>query len=103
VPDLGWHDHLALVRRLAGYVVDHYGEPKGVILARKYVSWAVRGVPGGARMRDAVQYVCSREDLERFWADLEALEPDAGRFNRSLGSTYRAREGVAEPAMAGTG
>src|ERR1700716_2965418 len=29
VPDLDWHDHLALIRRLAGYVVDHYGERKG--------------------------------------------------------------------------
>ncbi|GAC1577404.1 MAG: tRNA dihydrouridine synthase DusB [Candidatus Dormibacteria bacterium] len=103
VPDLDWHQHLALVRRLAGYVVDHHGEPRGVMLARKYVSWAVRGVPGGARMRDAVQYVCTREDLERFWSDLEALQPDGDRFNRSLGSTYRSRESSAEPAMAGTG
>src|SRR4029077_1435779 len=26
VPDQAWADHVALVRRLAGYVVDHYGE-----------------------------------------------------------------------------
>ena len=101
VPDLDWHDHLALVRRLAGYVVDHYGERKGVVLARKYVSWAVRGVPGGARMRDAVQYVCTRDDLERFWVDLEALNPASDRFDRSLGATFRSGVSAPEHAVAG--
>ncbi|MFN2463249.1 MAG: tRNA-dihydrouridine synthase, partial [Candidatus Dormibacteria bacterium] len=95
IADLDWHAHLALVRRLAGYVVDHHGERRGVVLARKYVSWAVRGVPGGARMRDAVQYVCTRDDLERFWDRLEELNPAADRFQRSLGASYRA--GVASP------
>jgi nifR3 family TIM-barrel protein len=89
-PDLEWDEHVALVRRLAGYVVDHHGEQRGVRLARKYVSWAVRGVPGAARMRDAVQFIDTREDLDRFWDQLEALEPVDGAFDRALGGSYRA-------------
>jgi nifR3 family TIM-barrel protein len=73
VPDLGWHEHVALVRRLVGYVVDHHGERKGVQLARKYVSWAVRGIDGAARMRDSVRFLDTRADLERFWSELYAL------------------------------
>ena len=73
VPDLGWDAHVDLVRRLVGYVVDHYGETRGVKLARKYVSWAVRGCPGAARMRDAVQYLDTADDLAGFWGQLEEL------------------------------
>jgi nifR3 family TIM-barrel protein len=73
VPDLGWEAHVDLVRRLVGYVVDHYGEARGVKLARKYVSWAVRGCPGAARMRDAVQYLDTAADLVVFWRQLEDL------------------------------
>ena len=73
VPDLGWHEHVELVRRLVDYVVDHHGEPRGVKLARKYVSWAVRGCAGAARMRDAVQFLNTGPDLERFWETLAGL------------------------------
>jgi tRNA-dihydrouridine synthase B len=95
VADLGWPEHLALVRRLAGYVVEHYGEHHGVRLARKYVSWAVRGVPGAARMRDAVQFLDTTADLDRFWVELEALAPARDGFDRALGATYRAAETAA--------
>jgi tRNA-dihydrouridine synthase B len=98
VPDLDWSDHVALVRRLAGYVVEHHGQPRGVRLARKYVSWAVRGVPGAARMRDAVQFIDTRDDLDCFWDELEALEPVDGAFDRALGASFRA--GSESPAMA---
>ena len=77
VPDLTWEEHVGLVRRLVGFVVDHYGEPKGVLLARKYASWAVRGMPGAARMRDSVQFLDTRGDLEDFWANLADLEIQA--------------------------
>jgi nifR3 family TIM-barrel protein len=73
VPDLGWDEHVALVRRLVDYVVEHHGEARGVKLARKYVSWAVRGCPGAARMRDAVQFLDTIDDLERFWWRLADL------------------------------
>src|ERR1035437_8933062 len=73
VPDLGWEEHVELVRRLVEYVVDHHGETGGVKLARKYVSWAVRGCQGAARMRDSVQFLNTREDLERFWETLREL------------------------------
>ncbi|HEV1996620.1 MAG TPA: tRNA dihydrouridine synthase DusB [Candidatus Dormibacteraeota bacterium] len=100
VPDLGWAQHVALVRRLAGYVVDHYGERLGVKLARKYVSWAVRGVPGAARMRDAVQFLNTRQDLDAFWGELEALSPASDGFDRALGAGYRAGQMATEPARA---
>jgi tRNA-dihydrouridine synthase B len=74
VPDLGWAEHTELVRRLVDYVVDHHGEARGVKLARKYVSWAVRGCAGAARMRDQVQFLNSRADLGRFWDTLRGLE-----------------------------
>jgi tRNA-dihydrouridine synthase B len=77
VPDLGWDAHVALVRRLVDNVVDHYGEAKGVKLARKYVSWAVRGCPGAARMRDDVQFLDTRADLAAFWARLDGLQIQA--------------------------
>jgi tRNA-dihydrouridine synthase B len=73
VPDLGWAEHLELVRRLVDYVVEHHGEARGVKLARKYVSWAVRGCQGASRMRDSVQLLNTREDLERFWETLREL------------------------------
>ena len=73
VPDQDWSDHIALVRRLVDNVVDHYGERLGVKLARKYVSWAVRGCEGAARMRDSVQHLDTRDDLARFWFELQAM------------------------------
>ena len=73
IPDLTWDGHIALVRRLVDSVVDHYGERFGVKLARKYVSWAVRGVEGASRMRDAVQFLNTRADLEEFWERLAGL------------------------------
>ena len=101
VPDQPWSDHVALVRRLAGYVVEHYGERHGVRLARKYVSWAVRGVPGAARMRDAVQDLDTTADLDRFWVELEALAPADDGFDRALGAAYRAGETVPQKALVG--
>ena len=97
VPDLGWTEHLALVRQLVGYVVDHHGERLGVKLARKYVSWAVRGVPGAARMRDAVQFLDTAEDLEFFWCELQELSPASDGFDRALGAGYRAGPNVLQP------
>ena len=73
VADLDWRGHIALVHRLVDHVVEDHGEARGVRLARKYVSWAVRGAPGAARMRDSVQFLNTREDLERFWGELSAL------------------------------
>lgn len=106
VPDLDWTEHVALVRRLAGYVVDHYGERLGVKLARKYVSWAVRGVPGAARMRDAVQFLNTREDLDGFWGELEGLNPASDGFDRAMGAGYRASKngpaGARAAVLAGT-
>jgi tRNA-dihydrouridine synthase B len=77
VPDLGWDEHVALVRRLVDFVVNHHGERRGVLLARKYVSWAVRGCPGAAKMRDSVQFLDTREDIEAFWLKLQGLRIDA--------------------------
>ena len=76
VSDLGWDEHVALIRRLVDFVVDYHGERRGVLLARKYVSWAVRGCPGAAKMRDSVQFLDTREDVEAFWLTLEALSID---------------------------
>jgi nifR3 family TIM-barrel protein len=76
VPDLGWDGHVALVRRLVDFVVDYHGERRGVLLARKYVSWAVRGCPGAAKMRDSVQFLHTREDLAAFWLNLQSLRID---------------------------
>ena len=76
VPDLAWDDHVALVRRLVEFVIDYHGERRGVLLARKYVSWAVRGCPGAARMRDSVQFLETREDVEAFWLRLQSLAID---------------------------
>jgi tRNA-dihydrouridine synthase B len=98
VPDLGWSEHVALVRRLAGYVVDHYGERLGVKLARKYVSWAVRGVPGAARMRDAVQFLDTRQQLEAFWSEVAALQPARDGFDRAMGAGYRAGQNASHGA-----
>jgi tRNA-dihydrouridine synthase B len=77
VPDLGWDEHVALVRRLVDFVVEYHGERRGVLLARKYVSWAVRGCPGAARMRDSVQFLDTREDVDAFWLKLQALGIDS--------------------------
>jgi nifR3 family TIM-barrel protein len=77
VPDQPWLEHIALCRRLVDYVIEHHGERVGVRLARKFVSWAVRGCPGAARMRDAVQFLDTRADLDRYWAELLALDPEA--------------------------
>jgi len=77
VADLDWRQHIELVRRLAGYVVEHHGERKGVRLARKYVSWAVRGCDGAARLRERVQFLDTAADLDAFWGDLlAAADPE---------------------------
>jgi tRNA-dihydrouridine synthase B len=76
VPDLGWEEHVALVRRLVEFVIGYHGERRGVLLARKYVSWAVRGCAGAARMRDSVQFLDTREDVEAFWSRLKSLGID---------------------------
>jgi tRNA-dihydrouridine synthase B len=91
VPDQSWEEHIALVRRLVDYVVDYRGERHGVRLARKFVSWAVRGCPGAARMRDGVQFLDTRDDLERYWEQLLALDP---------GGFAGVEQGAAEDSLA---
>jgi tRNA-dihydrouridine synthase B len=80
VPDLSWEGQIALCRRLVGYVIDHYGERVGVRLGRKYVSWSVRGCPGAARMRDRVQDLDTRAQVEVFFEDLLTIQPDLERL-----------------------
>ncbi|MHB8508236.1 MAG: tRNA dihydrouridine synthase DusB [Candidatus Dormibacteria bacterium] len=75
IPDQTWQQHIDLCRRLVDYVIDHHGEHLGVRLARKFVSWSVRGVSGAARMRDSVQFLFTREDVDRFWQQLLELAP----------------------------
>ena len=77
LPDLAWAEHVDLIRRLVDHVVDHHGERRGVLLARKYVSWAVRGCPGAARLRDSVQFLDTRADLDAFWERLDRIGIDA--------------------------
>jgi len=73
VPDLTWVEHIELCRRLVGYVVVHYGDRDGVKLARKFVSWAVRGCEGAARLRDGVRFLDTSADVEAFWETLLAV------------------------------
>jgi tRNA-dihydrouridine synthase B len=75
VPDQTWEEHIALCRRLVGYVIDHHGEHLGVRLSRKFVSWSVRGVSGAAKMRDEVQHLYTRDDVRVFWERLLELAP----------------------------
>jgi tRNA-dihydrouridine synthase B len=40
-------------------MLDHYGEPVGVNMARKHLGWYTRGLPGSAEFRNAVNQVAA--------------------------------------------
>jgi tRNA-dihydrouridine synthase B len=74
-------DRMALTRRHLVALVDYYGERRALKLGRKYVSWAIRGCNGAARLRAAVQGMDSRERLEELLgAALAAGERPEGLY-----------------------
>ncbi|MBF0285374.1 MAG: tRNA dihydrouridine synthase DusB [Magnetococcales bacterium] len=65
----------------------HYGEEAGNRMGRKHLAWFTRGLPHGARLRQAVNHAptpaATRELLRRFYGELldhppEEKEPDQG-------------------------
>ncbi|HUY60801.1 MAG TPA: tRNA dihydrouridine synthase DusB [Candidatus Dormibacteraeota bacterium] len=60
-------ERLALARRHWHLLVDHHGERLGVRRCRKFVTWAIKGCAGAARLRQMVAEVNTRDDLDRMY------------------------------------
>jgi len=81
IAEQAFGDRMALTRRHLLALLDHYGERRAVKLGRKYISWAIRGCNGAARLRAAVQEMDSRERLEELLgAALAAGERPEGLY-----------------------
>ena len=50
--------HLSLLLRFKG-------EVRGILEARKHMAWYVKGLPGGARLREIINSSCSESDMRR--------------------------------------
>ena len=66
-PVPSFSERLALARRHWHLLVDHHGERLGVRRCRKFVTWAVKGCAGAARLRQMVAEVNTRADLDRIY------------------------------------
>lgn len=56
-PDPGVEEQYHLIDEHYRAMLDHYGEQTGVAMARKHLGWYVRGLPGSAEFRNAVNQV----------------------------------------------
>jgi tRNA-dihydrouridine synthase B len=63
IPDLGWSEQIALVRRHCDMVLDYYGSERGPRLLRKFIAWGLHGFRGAARLRTLVQSVSTPDDV----------------------------------------
>lgn len=64
IADLTFAERMALTRRHVEMLCVHHGEHRALRIGRKYVSWAVKGCNGAARLRARVQELDSRERLD---------------------------------------
>ncbi len=65
----------ATMRRHAGLLVDHLGEPKGCREFRKHVAWYTKGFAVGSRLRQGLAMVSSLEQLDEALACLDPAQP----------------------------
>jgi tRNA-dihydrouridine synthase B len=69
VADLTFAQRLALTRRHLEMLCAYHGERRALRIGRKYVSWAIKGCNGAARLRARVQELDSRERLDSLLAE----------------------------------
>lgn len=71
LPDPGVEEQYHVITSHYRMMLDHYGEMTGVNMARKHLGWYVKGLPGSAEFRNAVNQVSSSAQvldmLERFY------------------------------------
>ena len=77
IPDLAWHDQIALVRRHCDLVIEYYGAERGCRLLRKFIAWGLHGFRGAARLRTMVQSVVTLDDVDRVLDAASAIDPGA--------------------------
>ena len=65
LPPLGFTERIELTRRHLELLIAHFGERRALKVGRKYVAWTIRGCNGAARLRNMVQDLETREDLNR--------------------------------------
>ncbi len=67
-PSLGEIGEIML--RHAQLLVDHFGDPRGVVLFRKHPPWYLKGFPVGPRIRDRFSRISSLNELAELVAGL---------------------------------
>ncbi len=71
LPDPGIDEQHALIIEHYLAMLDHYGEDVGARCARKHLGWYVRGLPGSAEFRNAVNRIDDPKEvvdaLNRFY------------------------------------
>lgn len=77
LPDLGWLDQVALVRRHCDLVIEYYGPERGSRLLRKFIAWGLHGFRGAARLRGMVQSVSTPADIDLVLEEARAIDPGA--------------------------
>ena len=74
LPEPGWAEQYAMLLVHYRAMIEHYGVPAGVRIARKHVAWYSKGLPGSAEFRMAVNHMeepaAAEALMERFWRPL---------------------------------
>ncbi len=65
VPEPGLEEQYKVARRHLEYLMEFYGHPTGVWLARKHMSWYTKGLKKGALFRKAVNMAETAEEIKR--------------------------------------
>lgn len=64
-------DRLAMARQHLGMVIEEKGEGQGIREMRKHLGWYFRGLPGGARVREQINKLTTRVQVENLLAEYE--------------------------------
>jgi len=59
----GWSARLEVIVRYVNYMVDHFGEYRGVRMLRSRIVWFVKGMPGCSTFRNRVTRLTSRDEM----------------------------------------
>ena len=60
-------EHIATAKRHALFMVEEYGEKRGVIKMRRYLGWYTKGFPGATTLRPKLFQIVSLSDIDNIF------------------------------------
>ncbi|MGF7186842.1 nifR3 family TIM-barrel protein [Desulfitispora alkaliphila] len=71
LPDPSGDEKVAMARRHLDLIVIYKGEVMGVKEMRKHASWYIKGLPGATRMRELINRIETKDEMNRIMLEYE--------------------------------